>query len=290
MAKTKRLNKKTNVSWSRLIAIRGIALLRQLLWPSRCKICAALAERWNKTPYWKDTPLRFLICPQCQKKLVSPASYFCKRCAAALPSPTESGVCGKCSDKDWFFQTARPLHSYYGLARILVTTLKRRRSPSLAYAAAKLYYVHRRNEIQEFNPECVVGVPMYWVKKRFKRGGVNAPARIAKALAILLEIPDYTRLLKRKKTRESQTTVAREERAVNIRGAFSLRLPPDVDAPFKGKRVLLVDDAFTTGATVNEVARVLVEAGAESVYVAVLTRAGIRANAKHPSPFNSTPP
>lgn len=290
MAKTKRLNKKTNVSWSRLITIRGIALLRQLLWPSRCKICAALAERWNKTPYWKDTPLRFLICPQCQKKLVSPASYFCKRCAAALPSPTESGVCGKCSDKDWFFQTARPLHSYYGLARILVTTLKRRRSPSLAYAAAKLYYVHRRNEIQEFNPECVVGVPMYWVKKRFKRGGVNAPARIAKALAILLEIPDYTRLLKRKKTRESQTTVAREERAVNIRGAFSLRLPPDVDAPFKGKRVLLVDDAFTTGATVNEVARVLVEAGAESVYVAVLTRAGIRANAKHPSPFNSTPP
>ena len=161
MAKTKRLNKKTNVSWSRLITIRGIALLRQLLWPSRCKICAALAERWNKTPYWKDTPLRFLICPQCQKKLVSPASYFCKRCAAALPSPTESGVCGKCSDKDWFFQTARPLHSYYGLARILVTTLKRRRSPSLAYAAAKLYYVHRRNEIQEFNPECVVGVPMY---------------------------------------------------------------------------------------------------------------------------------
>lgn len=290
MAKTKRLNKKTNVSWSRLITIRGIALLRQLLWPSRCKICAALAERWNKTPYWKDTPLRFLICPQCQKKLVSPASYFCKRCAAALPSPTESGVCGKCSDKDWFFQTARPLHSYYGLARILVTTLKRRRSPSLAYAAAKLYYVHRRNEIQEFNPECVVGVPMYWVKKRFKRGGVNAPARIAKALAILLEIPDYTRLLKRKKTRESQTTVAREERAVNIRGAFSLRLPPDVDAPFKGKRVLLVDDAFTTGATVNEVARVLVEAGAESVYVAVLTRAGIRANAKSPSPFNSTPP
>ena len=290
MAKTKRLNKKTNVSWSRLITIRGNALLRQLLWPSRCKICAALAERWNKTPYWKDTPLRFLICPQCQKKLVSPASYFCKRCAAALPSPTESGVCGKCSDKDWFFQTARPLHSYYGLARILVTTLKRRRSPSLAYAAAKLYYVHRRNEIQEFNPECVVGVPMYWVKKRFKRGGVNAPARIAKALAILLEIPDYTRLLKRKKTRESQTTVAREERAVNIRGAFSLRLPPDVDAPFKGKRVLLVDDAFTTGATVNEVARVLVEAGAESVYVAVLTRAGIRANAKHPSPFNSTPP
>ena len=131
---------------------------------------------------------------------------------------------------------------------------------------------------------------MYWVKKRFKRGGVNAPARIAKALAILLEIPDYTRLLKRKKTRESQTTVAREERAVNIRGAFSLRLPPDVDAPFKGKRVLLVDDAFTTGATVNEVARVLVEAGAESVYVAVLTRAGIRANAKYPSPFNSTPP
>lgn len=131
---------------------------------------------------------------------------------------------------------------------------------------------------------------MYWVKKRFKRGGVNAPARIAKALAILLEIPDYTRLLKRKKTRESQTTVAREERAVNIRGAFSLRLPPDVDAPFKGKRVLLVDDAFTTGATVNEVARVLVEAGAESVYVAVLTRAGIRANAKSPSPFNSTPP
>lgn len=290
MAKTKRLNKKTNVSWSRLITIRGIAILRQLLWPSRCKICAALAERWNKTPYWKDTPLRFLICPQCQKKLVSPASYFCKRCAAALPSPTESGVCGKCSDKDWFFQTARPLHSYYGLARILVTTLKRRRSPSLAYAAAKLYYVHRRNEIQEFNPECVVGVPMYWVKKRFKRGGVNAPARIAKALAILLEIPDYTRLLKRKKTRESQTTVAREERAVNIRGAFSLRLPPDVDAPFKGKRVLLVDDAFTTGATVNEVARVLVEAGAESVYVAVLTRAGIRANAKSPSPFNSTPP
>ena len=279
MTKMKRFNKKSNVSWGRLVAIRGIALLRQLLWPTRCKICAAPAERWNKTPFWKETPHSFLICPRCQKKLVSPASHFCARCAAALPYPTETGFCGKCSDKEWFFQTARPLHPYYGLARILVTTLKRRRSPSLAYAAAKLYYVHRRNEIQDFNPECVVGVPMYWVKKRFKRGGVNAPERIAKALSILLEIPDYTRLLKRKKTRESQTTVAREERSLNIRGAFSLRLQPGVDAPFKGKRVLLVDDAFTTGATVNEVARVLVEAGADSVYVAVLTRAGIRANA-----------
>ena len=44
--------------------------------------------------------------------------------------------------------------------------------------------------------------------------------------------------------------------------------------------MLLVDDAFTTGATVNEVARVLVEAGADSVFVAVLTRAGIRAESK----------
>lgn len=280
MAKTKRFKKKKNDSFGKLLAIRGIALVRQLLWPTRCKICATPADRWNKTPFWKDTPLSFLICPRCQKKLVSPTSYFCKRCAAALPFPTQSGFCGKCSSKDWRFQEVRPLHSYYGLARILVTTLKRRRSPSLAYAAAKLYFVHRRKEIKNFDPQCVVGVPMYWVKKRFKRGGVNAPERIAKALSILLEVPDYTRLLKRKKTRESQTTVAREERSANIRGAFSIRLQPGVDAPFKGKRVLLVDDAFTTGATVNEVARVLVEAGADSVFVAVLTRAGIRAESK----------
>jgi ComF family protein len=68
---------------------------------------------------------------------------------------------------------------------------------------------------------------------------------------------------------EPQTTLSRTERQKNIKGAFSIRHPEKI----KGRKILLVDDVYTTGATVNECARVLLKAGAKFVDVLTLARA-----------------
>jgi competence protein ComFC len=79
-----------------------------------------------------------------------------------------------------------------------------------------------------------------------------------------------SRYLRRTRATASQTSLGWSERATNVRGAFAAK--PRV---FVGKRVLLVDDAFTTGATANEISRILLDAGAIVVCVAVLTRASV---------------
>jgi ComF family protein len=75
--------------------------------------------------------------------------------------------------------------------------------------------------------------------------------------------------LSRSRWTEPQTNLRRTERRKNIKGAFSLRYPEKI----KGRKILLVDDVFTTGATANECARVLTKAGAEFVDVLTLARA-----------------
>ena len=76
-------------------------------------------------------------------------------------------------------------------------------------------------------------------------------------------------ILVRKKKTDSQTGLGREKRKSNVKGAFAVKSPQKI----KEKRILLVDDVFTTGATTEECAKVLVNSGATDVHVLTLARA-----------------
>ena len=194
--------------------------------------------------------------------------------------------CGRCAESDWYFSQAAPLHSYIGLARGVVMHLKRSKKRAFVAAIARLYFESRKKEILAFRPDCVVAVPMFWRRKYLLRRGVNAPEGLAKRLARELRVPCLSRNLKRIRATAAQTSVPWSQRADSIRGAFAVRTRRGAPV-FLGRRVLLVDDTLTSGATCNEIAKTLVEAGAEAVFVATLTRAGL---GRSPRPFHNQKP
>lgn len=123
--------------------------------------------------------------------------------------------------------------------------------------------------------DLILPVPLH-AKKLRKRGFnqsyllIRSWKTISIPLAVELSaIPVSTDVLIKKKATIPQTGLGRQQRLINIRGAFRVQYPQKVDA----KKVLLIDDVYTTGATVNECARMLLKAGAEFVDVLTVARA-----------------
>jgi predicted amidophosphoribosyltransferase len=108
---------------------------------------------------------------------------------------------------------------------------------------------------------------MHWSRKMWR--GMNGAETIAERVAQQWNLPLAVHLLARRKRTAPQARLSTPRRLANVRGAFRAR--PHRDLP--GARLLLIDDIMTTGATLNEAARVLRRAGASFVAVAVLARA-----------------
>lgn len=111
-------------------------------------------------------------------------------------------------------------------------------------------------------------IPVPLDKRKLKRRGFNQAEEVSKELSKFLEIPISNCLIKIKET-TPQVELTEEERKENIKGAFSCQHPELV----KGRKILLVDDVFTTGSTMEEAARVLKKAGAKEITGIVVARA-----------------
>ncbi|HEY6308062.1 MAG TPA: ComF family protein [Candidatus Angelobacter sp.] len=119
-------------------------------------------------------------------------------------------------------------------------------------------------------PLLLIPVPLATAKQRAR--GFNQAEGIARAFARLRPVAGIqldTGSLVRVRETVSQTGLTRHQRQANLRGAFAVTRPERV----RGKRILLVDDVMTTGATAGECARVLLRAGASAVFVATVARA-----------------
>jgi ComF family protein len=115
--------------------------------------------------------------------------------------------------------------------------------------------------------DLLVSVPLHM--KRFRERGFNQAHLLVRRWAKQQRIPLDGRTLSRSRGTEPQTNLSGAERRRNIKGAFSIQHPESI----KGQKILLVDDVYTTGATVNECARVLMKADAKFVDVLTLARA-----------------
>lgn len=149
-----------------------------------------------------------------------------------------------------------------GLASLL-QALKFQRHDFLDDALASLLEETVRARDVAF--DAVVGVPMQ--RKKERRRGYNQAELLARALARRIDVPCDMTLLAPRGERAAQSTLARRERAANVRGAFS------ASPQAKGKSVLIVDDICTTAATIRACAAALIEAGAERVCAVAVARA-----------------
>jgi ComF family protein len=132
----------------------------------------------------------------------------------------------------------------------------------LAKPLADLIEIHffNLNKLKSFSGFILIPVPLY--KKRLKERGFNQSEKIAEELSKILEIPAFNDVLIKTKQTLNQVDLKKEERERNIKGTFSCQKRELI----KNKNILLVDDVFTTGSTMEESARVLKEAGAGQVW------------------------
>jgi len=155
------------------------------------------------------------------------------------------------------------LFSYKSPIVELVLDLKYGSVGDIAKFAAPLLV----NLMQESKMTADILIPVPLAQKRAKERGYNQAGLLAKEISKITGIPVVDNFLVRVKYTEAQKKMTPKERQENLRGAFRI-IPPYSKA--KGKRILLVDDVFTTGSTVNECSRILKKGKPKSIEVLTL--------------------
>lgn len=158
------------------------------------------------------------------------------------------------------------LGAYRGLLRRCVLRSKTVQGEFLCAALSQLLLRRFAGELLALEPQLVVPVPLHWMR-RWRRG-TNPAETLAQVVGRGLQLR-WQGALRRVRATPPQSRLPARLRRRNVQGAFALRRR----VRLSGKRVLLVDDIMTTGATVWHAAKVLRAAGAQHVLVAVLARA-----------------
>lgn len=204
---------------------------------------------------------RRAVCMGCGSQEGFDRDWLCEACREALASrwigapPPPDGA---------LFRGAAYAYHYGGPAGGLVRNLKyrgvTRLAPSMGRVMAKAF-----ERIQPTGADCVAPVPMH--PRRLRQRGFNHAALLAEEAAARLELPTIDVLERVRNTRQ-QVRLPAAERRLNMDGAFALR------ADVRGRRIILVDDVCTTGATARACASTFLAGGAEAVYLLCFARAG----------------
>lgn len=180
---------------------------------------------------------------------------FCPKCGE--PAPAIEGLCGLCIKGEHLFDFARSAFLFTATLREIIHHLKYADRVSLARPLGDALKECLQRE--EFSGELIIPVPLH--RSRERERGFNQ----AELIAARLGRPVARRILRRRKNTPSQTGLSRNERKRNLAGAFEVR------GEVRGS-VIVVDDVYTTGATMNEIARTLKRAGASRVEVLTVAR------------------
>lgn len=231
---------------------------------------------------------KYHMCPTCIEAIAESWSDQCSRCGATrflvgeapfrekpkriTHNQPEIRKCKHCFSEKCKYERIVSLGRYDGLLRILVLRTKRDYSGLVAQTLTRLLWREREKDLRKFAPDLIVPVPMYI--GRFLRRGICAPIQMADILSKELGVPACL-AARRMRNTQLQWGLSPSQRKKNVLGSFMLA--PDWDAQkslsiLKGKRILIVDDIVTTGVTCDELAKLLVNAGAGPIMVAVFAR------------------
>jgi ComF family protein len=222
--------------------------------PPRCLACGTVVDEPDA------------LCGPCWAAMTFFAPPWCAVCGLPFPHPMgDDAICADCARDRPSWDRARAVLRYDKHSRRLVLALKHADRTHLARALGG--WMRRAGAEVLDGADLVLPVPLHWTRlfaRRYNQAGLLAHAiRAAGGPPVA---PDW--LVRRRRT-PSQGRLGATARARNVRGAFALRPGRSI----RGKRIVLIDDVLTTGATVEECARVLRRAGAEFVGVLTLARA-----------------
>jgi len=230
---------------------------RDILFPLSCLGCGAGLHEHREISYCA-------ACLQDVRLLLEP---FCTCCGKPFDRAAgKSHLCGYCLKNGWHFKQARAVVRYQPPVTEAVKIFKYRgRMHGLAtFAALSRQYLAQQVLAQ---PDVLVPVPLHI--KRLRQRGFNQALILCRRIFPAWRDMLDPHILERQLWTQPQTGLSGSARRRNVRNAFRVRRPENI----KGKKILLVDDVFTTGATVNECARILRRNRASEVNVFTFARA-----------------
>lgn len=236
---------------------RGAETLLDVTFPTRCLVCGAEAQ----------AAFERLLCSACAQGWRT-LPEGCQRCGQPDTNQTLPFTCQKCLQTPPLFSRARALGAYDGKMPALMRTLKEERGRKLATYFGKRLAEALPSLLPGPAPELVVPVPLHW--ERLLMRGFNQAVRLAEPVAESLQIP-LLPALTRAAPIHKQAWLGLRERQQNQQQA--IQVDPRHAARLQDRRILLIDDVFTTGATGNLCAQELSAAGAAQVDVLTLARA-----------------
>ena len=228
-----------------------------LVYPRNCLLCGE--------PLGEAEP--GVVCPVCLAKAKPIEPPRCERCALPFPGSIDTHfVCGYCKDLKFQFSRAVAGYQAEGVVRDCIHRFKYNRELWFEVHLANWIVATAQRWIDWNTVDALVPVPLFPRKQRHRE--FNQAERLARAVGQAVAKPVLIGNLRRIKETKTQTRLDAKQRAENLRNAFAVRRPEK----FTGQRLVLVDDVFTTGATLDSCAKALRRAGAADVTVLVLAR------------------
>lgn len=234
------------------------------LYPPRCRACGGRI-------FGRDSDY---FCAPCWERVQRVAHPLCALCGRPFPDASgDDHTCGPCLQRTPYFIGARAWACYpreeieEHPLRQVVQKFKYGRRVSLGKPLGRLLAYGCQEFLSACPADLIVPVPLH--PKRLRWRGFNQSVLLARQVSHIYNIKLDSFALRRLRETPPQTQLNEDERRRNMRGAFAI----DPERPITGKTILLVDDVYTSGATVNECSRTLKKHGAKAVYVLTLARA-----------------
>jgi ComF family protein len=270
-------------------------ILSQAVFPPKCLVCrnfiqppvpdadpvseVSAGNGIDRSPWLQGLLDRLLpgyLCPACIRTMVAVESPICVCCG--LPFKSRQGddhPCGECMDSPKRFRIARAPLVYEPILTRLVHCFKYQGKIQLAAPLSGLLQAAFQRLWDPDSIDMILPVPLHL--QRLRKRGFNQAYLLVRNWETSAGPSDERKLrfriernvLVRKVSTLPQSALGRTQRAVNIKNAFELSRPDKI----LDKRILLIDDVYTTGATVDECARILLQSGAARVDVLTLARA-----------------
>ncbi len=232
--------------------------IKDLVFPKTCPICDRVHTQLI-TRRAEDEPI---ICDDCEKKLIRVESPFCVHCGKPFEEEEkERELCYDCEKTkgSWTYVQGRALFLYTGELTLAMYRLKYSGKRNYGAMFAREAAEQLGDWITSKKIDAIVPIPLH--EDRFLERGYNQSEDISKELGKLLGIRLDTELLTRIKKTIPQKELDDKNRADNLKNAFHI-----AKKGVKYNRVLLVDDIYTTGATVSSAAQCLLDAGVSEIY------------------------
>jgi len=223
-------------------------LLSSIFFKSTCLVCGKVSE--------------IELCDSCINQFQKLPKNTCPICKNLL----KNNICYSCKEKNFKFKKLIALGVYTGILKVIISNfkfakIKRYKEPLGFFLAEKI-----KQEFDLDKIDYIIPVPLH--KEKLKERGFNQSELLAKKISKLIKKP-CLKTLNRIKNTLPQYSLSPLEKIKNIKDAFELDIRK---INLQDKNILIIDDIFTTGSTVQEMCKVLLENGVKDIYVAVLTK------------------